>query len=42
MATPLLGKSGLLNTLVHSEGMVRIPAQSEGLEEGEMVEVLLW
>ena len=41
-ATPLFGKSGLLNTLVRSTGIVRIPAESEGLETGTMVEVILW
>ncbi len=41
-ATPVFGKSGLLNTLVQSEGLVRIPASSEGLEVGEEVEVILW
>ncbi|MCU0632735.1 MAG: molybdopterin molybdotransferase MoeA [Methanolinea sp.] len=41
-ASPLFGKSGLLNTLVQSDGLIRIPAGSEGLEEGETVEVILW
>ncbi len=41
-AIPLFGKSGLLNTLVQSVGMVRIPSESEGLEAGEEVEVLSW
>lgn len=41
-ATPIFGKSGLLNTLVRSEGLVRVPASSEGLEVGEEVEVILW
>jgi molybdopterin molybdotransferase len=41
-ATPLFGKSGLLNTLVRSNGLVRIPAGSEGVEEGDMVEVITW
>lgn len=41
-ATPLFGKSGLLNTLVASSGVVRVPASREGLEAGEAVEVLLW
>jgi molybdopterin molybdotransferase len=41
-ATPLFGKSGLLNTLVRSSGMIRIPAGSEGFETGEEVEVILW
>jgi molybdopterin molybdotransferase len=42
IATPLFGKSGLLNTLVKSTGIVRIPAESEGLETGTLVEVILW
>jgi len=39
---PEFGKSGLMNTLIRSAGLVRIPAGKEGLEEGEVVEVLLW
>jgi molybdopterin molybdotransferase len=42
IATPVLGKSGLLNTLVQSTGVVRVPADSEGLETGTRVEVILW
>ena len=42
VATPLFGKSGLLNTLVKSTGVVRVPAESEGLETGTLVEVILW
>ncbi|HDR73828.1 MAG TPA: molybdopterin molybdenumtransferase MoeA [Methanoculleus sp.] len=41
-AVPLFGKSGLLNTLAASSGLVRVPASREGLEVGEEVEVLLW
>jgi len=41
-AYPLFGKSGLLNTLVRSDGMIRIPDLCEGLEQGDTVEVLLW
>jgi molybdopterin molybdotransferase len=41
-ALPLFGKSGLLNTLVRSNGVIRIPAESEGIEKGEPVEVWLW
>ena len=41
-ACPLFGKSGLLNTLVESHGVVRIPAGSEGLEAFEEVDVILW
>jgi molybdopterin molybdotransferase len=42
IATPLFGKSGLLNTLIRSDGIVRVPAGSEGLETGTTVEVILW
>ncbi|MGA2122068.1 MAG: gephyrin-like molybdotransferase Glp [Methanoregula sp.] len=42
IATPLFGKSGLLNTLVKSDGLVCIPAGYEGLEKGSEVEVILW
>jgi molybdopterin molybdotransferase len=42
IATPLFGKSGLLNTLVRSTGVVRVPAESEGLETGTRVEVIVW
>lgn len=41
-ATPVLGKSGLLNTLLHSDGIIHIPAGKEGLERGEETEVRLW
>ncbi len=42
IATPVFGKSGLLNTLVASDGVICIPAGSEGLEKGSRVEVILW
>jgi molybdopterin molybdotransferase len=42
MATPLFGKSGLLNTLSGSSGVVAVPAAREGFEAGEEVEVILW
>jgi len=42
VATPLFGKSGLLNTLIRSNGLIRIPAGAEGLEQGSEVEVILW
>jgi len=42
IATPLFGKSGLLNTLVRSTGVIRVPAESEGLETGTQVEVMIW
>ncbi len=42
IATPLFGKSGLLNTLVRSHGLVCIPAGAEGIEQGSTVTVILW
>jgi molybdopterin molybdotransferase len=39
---PLFGKSGLLNTLIRSDGLVKVPAGSEGVEEGDVVEVIQW
>jgi molybdopterin molybdotransferase len=41
-AFPCFGKSGLLNTFAGSDGLVRIPAEREGFEVGEKVEVILW
>ncbi|MDD1717726.1 MAG: molybdopterin molybdenumtransferase MoeA [Methanoregulaceae archaeon] len=41
-AYPVFGKSGLLNTLARSDGIIRIPAGSTGLEAGETVEVRRW
>ncbi|KQC04254.1 MAG: hypothetical protein APR55_06545 [Methanolinea sp. SDB] len=41
-AHPLFGKSGLLNTLVRSNAIIRVPAGSEGFEQGDEVEVLRW
>lgn len=40
-ATPVLGKSGLIKTLVQAQGLLRIPAGLEGLEAGSTVEVVL-
>jgi molybdopterin molybdotransferase len=41
-AEPLLGKSTLIMTLVAADGLVVVPENVEGLEEGEEVEVLLF
>jgi molybdopterin molybdotransferase len=41
-ALPCFGKSGLLNTFAGSDGLVKVPAESEGIEAGETVEVILW
>ncbi|GFK93712.1 Molybdopterin molybdenumtransferase [Fundidesulfovibrio magnetotacticus] len=40
-AFPVLGKSGLVKTLVQAQGLLRIPAGLEGLEAGSSVEVML-
>lgn len=41
-AVPLLGKSGLLRTLVHADGTFVIPVNINGMEKGETVEVRLF
>lgn len=38
-AHPVLGKSGLLRTIVQAHGLARIPAESEGFYEGGMIDV---
>jgi molybdopterin biosynthesis enzyme len=42
MVVPILGKSGLLNTLIHSDGVIHLPSNKEGLVKGEKIEVRLW
>jgi molybdopterin molybdotransferase len=41
LARPVLGKSGLLRTLLQSDGLLVIPADVEGFREGEDVDVWL-
>lgn len=41
-AVPVLGKSGLIRTLVKAHGTVIIPSRVRGIEEGEKVEVYLF
>jgi len=41
-AVPVMGKSGLIRTLVIADGTVVIPAHVRGLQEGDSVEVLLF
>ncbi|MFI5365715.1 MAG: gephyrin-like molybdotransferase Glp [Candidatus Binatia bacterium] len=41
IATPLAGKSGAIFNLVKADGLVRIPASAEGIDEGAEVEVIL-
>ena len=39
MAEPVLGRSALISTMVKADGLIKIPLESEGLEEGVEVEV---
>jgi molybdopterin molybdotransferase len=41
-AEPILGQSGLISTLVRSDGLVRIDRFTEGKEKGDWVEVFLF
>lgn len=41
-ADPVLGKSGLISTMVKADGLARIPSGKEGVEAGETVEVKLF
>lgn len=40
-ATPILGKSGLISTLVKADGVLIIPCDVLGINEGEKVEVII-
>jgi len=42
IAEPVLGKSGLINTMVKADGLAYIPAGKEGVEAGETVRVKLF
>jgi molybdopterin molybdotransferase len=42
IAEPVLGKSGLITTMVKADGIVIIPMAKEGIEAGEAVEVILF
>lgn len=41
-AEPVLGKSGLIATMVKADALARIPSGKEGVEAGEIVEVKLF
>jgi molybdopterin molybdotransferase len=41
-AEPILGKSGLIHTMVKADGLIRIDRDSEGLDKGTPVEVMLF
>ena len=42
LAHPILGKSGSISTMVNAMGLIKIDIDSEGLEAGTLVEVLLF
>jgi len=42
LADPILGKSGLIATMVKARGLAKIPADKEGVEAGEYVRVRLF
>jgi len=39
-AEPILGKSGLIHTMVKADGLIKIDQHNEGLEKGTLVEVI--
>jgi molybdopterin molybdotransferase len=41
LAHPVMGKSGLLRTLLQSDGLLRIPEEAEGVREGAEVDIWL-
>jgi molybdopterin molybdotransferase len=41
IAEPILGKSGLIHTMVKADGLIRIDRDSEGLDKGSPVNVIL-
>lgn len=42
VADPVLGKSGLISTMVKADGVAHIPLNKEGVEAGEFVDVWLF
>jgi molybdopterin molybdotransferase len=42
VATPIFGKSNLINTLVQADGLIKVPLNIGGLLAGDLVEVLLF
>ena len=40
-AEPILGKSGLINTMIKADGLLEIGINTEGLDKGTEVEVIL-
>lgn len=42
LAEPVLGKSALISIMVRADGLIKIPLELEGLEEGDEVEVAVF
>jgi len=42
LAEPVLGRSALISTMVRADGLIKIPLESEGLEENVEVEVAIF
>jgi molybdopterin molybdotransferase len=42
MAEPIFGKSGLISTLVEADGLIRVDRNTEGLYQGQTVEVMIF
>ena len=40
LAEPVLGKSGLINTMIKADGLIAVDINTEGLDEGAVVEVI--
>ncbi|HKL22970.1 MAG TPA: hypothetical protein VJ904_14280, partial [Tichowtungia sp.] len=40
MAEPVLGKSGMIRTMVGADGLIGIPRDTEGLDAGAIVKVI--
>ncbi len=41
IAEPVLGKSGLINTMIKADGLIKIDTNTEGLDKGSRVSVML-
>lgn len=42
IAEPVFGKSGLISTLVNADGLLKIDRNTEGLYEGQMVNIMIF
>ena len=41
-AEPIFGKSGLISTLVEADGLLRVDRNTEGLYQGDLVDVMVF